>query len=444
MVSGVLFCILLAAGGETPLTLQEALAHAEQANPELLAARERAAAQALRGESTERLRWPRLALRSGWSRTDQPSWVFAHKLDAGEFAEEDFAIERLNAPESLSHLATALAVEAPLDLFGRVGDQAEGQRALGRVAEALAGEFRLEVRARVVETYRRTALARRATEVTERALAGARARESDVEARVAEGTALTADLLRARARRRQREADLAERRGDAAVAVATLARLLGAGPGVVYAPVEFASAPAPLTVDEAALAAEALAARPAVRAAEQRLEAARRSARGEGRALLPDLAAWAQVQDDRNSLGNGQSYAVGAQLRWNAFDPGRGRRKAAAAAEVRAAELESRAATDQVRLEVVIAFRRALAAREQHAAAMGGAEEGREALRVVQERRRAGRATLTDELETEAASLTAELEELRAAAEVTIADAALERATATDDHRSTETQRKQE
>jgi outer membrane protein TolC len=38
-------------------------------------------------------------------------------------------------------------------------------------------------------------------------------------------------------------------------------------------------------------------------------------------------------------------------------------------------------------------------------------------------------ATLTDELETETASLAAELEEVRAAAEVAIADAQLERAT---------------
>jgi len=436
----VLLSLLLVAD-ETPLTLDEALAKVEQANPELLAARERAAAQEMRGEAAGRSRWPRLGLRSGWSRTDQPSWVFANKLDAGEFAEDDFAIERLNAPASLSHLATALAVEAPLDLFGKTGDQAASQRALGLVAEALAGEARLEVRSRVVEAYRRTALARRAIEVTERALAGARARESDVEAGVAEGAALTADLLRARARRRQREADLAERRGDAAVAGAALARLLGAGPGVVFAPVDGTPEPAALTADEADLAAEALAERPAVRAAEQRLEAARRSARGDERASLPDLAAWAQVQDDRNSLSNGgQSYAVGAQLRWNAFDAGRGRRKAAAAADVRAAEQESRAAADQVRLEVVTAFRRALAARERHAAAIGGAEEGREALRVVQERRRAGRATLTDELETEAASLAAELEELRAAAEAAIADASLERATGTNGHKGPETQ----
>ena len=73
------------------------------------------------------LRWPRLAVRSAWSRSDQPSSVFAHKLDAGEFAQEDFAIARLNAPAPVSHLATTLALEAPIDLFGKVGDQAEAR-----------------------------------------------------------------------------------------------------------------------------------------------------------------------------------------------------------------------------------------------------------------------------------------------------------------------------
>jgi outer membrane protein TolC len=81
-----------------------------------------------------------------------------------------------------------------------------------------------------------------------------------------------------------------------------------------------------------------------------------------------------------------------------------------------------------VRLEVGAAFRRAQTARERHAAAAGGAEEGREALRVIQERRQAGIATLTDELETESASLDAELTEIQAAAEAAIADAALARA----------------
>jgi outer membrane protein TolC len=430
----------------TPLTLADALALAEQSNPELQAARERAKAQAERAESAADQRQPRLGLVAGFSNTDNPSYVFAHKLNAGEFTQEDFAIDSLNSPSPLSHLTTTLSLQLPVDLFGRIGDQAAGQRALGRAARAMADEARLETRARIVEAYRRAALASRAVGVTERAVASARAREADAEARVSEGAALQADLLRARARRRQREADLAERRGDAAVAEATLARLLGAAPGARYVAVDEPPTPAPIASDEPRLVAQALAARPAVEAADERLEGARRGSRVEGRQLLPDVVGWGQLQDDRNSFSDGgQSYAVGAQLRWSPFDPGRGRRSAAAEAERRASEHEARAARDQVGLEAASAFRRAAAARERYAAAAGGAEEGREALRVVQERRRAGMATLTDELETETASLAAELDEIRAAAEVAIADAQLERASggglATANHTGTQAQR---
>ena len=139
--------------------------------------------------------------------------------------------------------------------------------------------------------------------------------------------------------------------------------------------------------------------------------------------------AWGQLQDDRNAFSGGErSGAFGVLLRWSVLDATRGKRVTAASAEARAAELAAQAAAGQVRLEVETAWRRAQAARERYAAAAGGAEDGREALRVVQERRQQGLATLTDELETEAASLAAELEELRAAAEIAIADAALLRA----------------
>ena len=95
--------------------------------------------------------------------------------------------------------------------------------------------------------------------------------------------------------------------------------------------------------------------------------------------------------------------------RWTPFDAGRSKREAAALAEQRAAEQDVRAAADQVRLDVALAYRRAVTARERHAAAAAAFEEGREALRVVQERRKAGMATLTDELETETAALGAAL-----------------------------------
>ena len=416
-------------GEDVPVSLAQALDLAAQQNPEILAQQARTDAEAAKAGLVARANWPRLSLATGWSRTDTPSMVFAQRLNAGEFTQDDFAIGRLNDPGALSHLTTTLVADVPVDLFGKVKARVKAQSSNERATRAALDEALQDLRLRVVEAYRRAALVHRVAGVAERALASARAREADIEARVAEGSALGADLLRVRARRRQREADLAERRADAQIAVAMLSRPLGAGPGVSYRPTEMATAPTPLEGDGASWTARALAARPTLRAANERLNGQSWSVRAEGRSNRPDLAAWGQVQDDRSGFtGGNRSGAFGVLLRWSAFDPARGKRVAVASAEARAAELDARAAGDQVRLEVETAWRQAQAARERYAAAVGGGQEGREALRVVQERRQQGMATLTDELETEAASLFAELEELRAASQAAIADAALLRA----------------
>jgi outer membrane protein TolC len=164
-------------------------------------------------------------------------------------------------------------------------------------------------------------------------------------------------------------------------------------------------------------------------AVRRKQDAAAAFAKNERNGLLPDIGAFAQVWDNRIDWDKGsQAWAVGLGVKWTPWDAGRGKREAAATAEQRAAEQDARAAADQIRLEVALAYRRAVAARERHAAASGGLDEGREALRVVQERRKAGLATLTDELETETAALGAALSEIAAAAEVAMADAALSRA----------------
>jgi outer membrane protein len=257
----------------------------------------------------------------------------------------------------------------------------------------------------------------------------AKAREGEIEARVDTGGALQADLLRARARRREREAELAERRGQRRMAQAGLARLLGAPAGVDYVPIDGPPAVAPLEGEEAAWVERALRQRPVLEVARSKTDAASAVVKNERNGLLPDFGVFGQLWDNRIQVDEGkQSWAVGVGLKWTPFDPSRAKREAAATADERAAGLEARAATDQVRLEVAMAYRRAVSTRERHTAASGGSEEGREALRVVQERRKAGIATLTDELETETAALGAALQEIGAAAEVAIADAALRRA----------------
>jgi outer membrane protein len=414
---------------DVPITLAEALALAGQANPELQAASARVDAQAARTESVRRMRRPRLGLSMGWSRMDMPAGVFANKLNAGQFTMADFEIVKINDPGALSHLGTNLSLEMPIDVFGKVGNMATAMAAYGDAASAGTRDAAQEIRLRVTEAYRQAEMASRAVEVTGRVLDVARAREAEIEARVETGSALQADLLRARARRREREADLAERRGQQRMAQAGLARLLGAAAGAGYVPTEGPPAVAPLEGEEAAWIERALRQRPVLEAARRRAAAATSFVKNEKNGLLPDIGVFGQLWDDRIDVDKGnQSWAVGVGIRWAPFDPSRSKREAAATAEQRAAALDEKAASDQVRLEVALAFRRAVSARERHVAAAGGSEEGREALRVVQERRKAGMATLTDELETETAALGAALQEIGAAAEVAIADAALKRA----------------
>ena len=414
---------------ERPVTLAEALALAGEHNPELQAAAARVEAQRSRAESARRARWPRLALSTTWSRTDLPAAVFANKLNAGAFSAADFELRSLNQPGALAHLGSTVQLELPVDLFGQVATSARGLDAEGDAAAAARQDAAQEIRARVVERYRQAETALRAVAVTERALASARAREADIEARVETGGALFAELLRARARRREREADLAARRGERSMAQAALARLLGAPEEVSYVPADAPPDVTPLVGEEPEWVARALAKRPALESARRRRDATAAQVSGEKKGRWPTVGVYALLSDDRVEPGAGaQAWAAGVAVRWTPFDAGRAKRVAAAEAELRAAEQDVRAATDQVRLEVALAYRRAATARERHAAAGGGAEEGREALRVVQERRAAGLATLTDELETESAALTAALTEIAAAAEVAVADAALRRA----------------
>jgi outer membrane protein TolC len=422
--------LLLGAGGPAiaaeprPLSLGDALRLAEEGNPDFAALQGRAEAQDLRRAAATRASWPRLSFAADISRTNSPARVFAEKLARGAFGADDFALPQLNDPDAIGHLGSVLSVEVPVDLAGTVRARVRGEEAGARALTAAVAEARQELRFRVTEAFTRAALAAAARDATGRALDGARAREQTLDARVSEGAALPAERLRARARRRQREADVARARGDELATLAALARMLGTD-GVEYRP---DAPPAGVSEGPDTMASwRARAARASTAVAAERTRAAEWARKGEERAALPVLAGHASAFDDRWSGASRRSYALGATVSWS-FDPARRKRIAAARADERVAALEEKAAAAQVESEIETAWARLAAAREAAAAASGGTEEGREALRVVRERRAAGLATLTDELETEAAAVGAELDELRAHADLALAEAALRRA----------------
>jgi outer membrane protein TolC len=412
-------------GAQEPLSLNAALVRAQTQNPELKAMRERASASMSRGEATRKQTLPRAGVMLTAERTDNAAAAFAHKLNAGEFSSDDFEIARLNAPGALSHLGTSLFVEVPVDIAGRVGLAADGQAAGNRAFAQNIREAEGALRLHVTEAYLGAVLARQEVEATEKALLAAKSREEVTQERLAEGLALQADVLRVRARRRSREADLASKRADFAVAQAMLARLMGSPDGAAFDltdPLDSQSSSDTLDAWKARAEIE----RPALLASQEHRTAAGLALRLEEKASWPELAAQARLMDDRTSFsGGGRSWAISATLRWNVFDATRGKRVAAALADERATAEDERATHDRVRYEVESTYRRLVAAQERLTAARGGAVEGREALRVVQERRTQGLATLTDELETEAAAFAAELEEIGAVRNTVLAAAAL-------------------
>ena len=423
----LLLAIALAAAplGAEEIALPAALELARASNPAFAAARRRAEAAAAEAAAAARsASWPRLALTSGWTATDQPAAVFAQRLDAGTLAARDLALDRLSSPSAYAHLGTALALEVPIDASGKAAAQRRDAEARSRIAAAAAREAELETDLQVSTAWHRALVAAQAVAATERTVAGSLAREGELEARASEGAALHADLLRARTRRRRLEAELAARRGERSTALAALA--LAVGSERPLAPAGAPAVPAPPGeiapwLAAAGSGAAVAAARAAVEAAAARESAERRGAR-------PDLLLSAQLRDDRGPLADGQeSWAGGAMLRWSLFDPQRASRRTAAATARAAAQADLAAALARARFETEAAWHAAAATHERWLAARGGTEEGREALRVVRERRSAGLATLTDELETEAAALAAELDELAAAAEAAIARAALAR-----------------
>ena len=273
------------AAGDVPVSLPQALVLADQRNPEILAQRARVGRHGRPdpGGEAKELAAPVPRRRLVRRPTRRP-WSSPRSSTPASSRQQDFVMDRLNDPGALPHPGTALAAEVPLDVFGKTGARTEVLAAAGGAGEGALDEGRQDLHLRVVEAYRRAAVAQRMAEVAERAVASARAREAEVDARVAEGAALGADLLRVRARRRQREAELAERRADARIALAHPGAHARRRRGDAYRPVDPAPPPPPLEGELAAWTARALRA-PALLArrggarGEPGLVAARRAAR---------------------------------------------------------------------------------------------------------------------------------------------------------------------
>lgn len=303
---------------------------------------------------------------------------------------------RATTTDALS--ATLTAQQLVWD-FGRSGGALRAGRAEARASRATAEETDRsvvrEVRKAYAEARARVALAAIASEVVD-----SRAREAErVAALVEVGSKPGADLAHARSDAAQAKVDLTHAAANVALSRAALARALGLDALGALA-VGDDEAPA-LRGEEGgadALVAGAVEARPALRAARERVRASEETVGSARAAWLPALsvAGAGGALGERPDALDG-TWTVGASLSWSLFDGG------ATAARVRQAEA-SRAAllaqAEVVRQELRLAVDQALAeiagARAARAAAAEAVAAATEDLRLAEARYRTGAGTLLE------------------------------------------------
>ncbi len=416
----------------TPLTLRQAVATALEKNPSLQAAE--AYAQAVeQGIAAARAgRYPRLDFSEGFTRGNNPVYVFGTLLTQRQFTAQNFGLNVLNAPTPLDNFRTAFTAALPLYDAGRTSRRIQDARLEARGARESSARTRQEIIFQVIQAYLNELLAREGVRVAESAAATAKADLDRAQARQQQGLAVPSDVLSMSVQSAQAQEDLIRARNALAVAQAGLDVAMGLpedSPHELEGTLEAGEFEAGTLAERQA---RALQVRPDyLRAAFER-DRAENGVTLARRDFLPRLDLFSSWETDNQTFAarGGNNWAFGATLSLNLFDGGANRaRLAASHARGRQAEAELSQMASTVRLQVREAYLNLDAARQRLEVTRQAAAQAGESLRILQDRYDTGLATMTDLLRAETMRTVAEKNQLNARADYRLAYAALELAT---------------
>ncbi len=414
---------------QTPLTLPEAIARAQAANPDARAA-EVAERQAETRVVQARAGYlPSVEVTESWQRGNQPVFVFSSLLAQRQFAASNFAIGALNRPDPVNNLRLGVTVDqAVFDPATRAGVRAAtiGREVATTAREVVAQDLAVAVTGSYGAVLAAEAAGRAAGAAVETAMADGELARNRRDAGVAtEADVLTIEVFLARARELQIRSA-----ADAVVARARLNQLLGAPLDSAFTLDE---SPAPEALADTglpALEATAIAERADLKLSglqEQLAGAAVDAARA---AFLPRVYAQGGWEANGGAWGSrASSWMAGAVARVNLF---RGFADHARLAEARHAEslraIERDKAETAARLDVRVAVARLEASRAAEAVGRASITQARESHRIVRDRYEGGLTDVVALLGAAEAVQQAEARHAAARVEVTIAAATLSRA----------------
>jgi TolC family type I secretion outer membrane protein len=373
------------------LSLQDAIALAQRANPGLAQSKAQAAAAAARLAQARAGRLPSLTLsgQAGQGTTDLGGFFGFNQAD-------------------VSPRAAALELRQPLFSGGAVSAAVERAREGRDASLAQVGGARALLAVQAAEAYVAVLSAREILTLNE-----AQLRQMDEIARQAEfrfegGETARTDLAQAQARRAAARADLARARGDVARSHAHFVSVVGVEP----AGLEALPAPPPVlgSLDEAL--ATALRTSPALVAAQAQARAADAGVRYAQAERLPSLALTATASSTRDQFFPGyraDGLTVGVQGRWTLFAGGLiNGHVSEARANVRGAQSGLDGVRAQVREAVIGAWADVQTSRALVEAAADQATAAASALDSVRNEVRVGQKPTLDLLDAEREALAAQ------------------------------------
>jgi len=392
-------CFSLALAGQAPepapqnMTLADAVRVALERNPTVQAVV--AYAQAVHEGIAEAkaARLPRLDFSEGFTRGNNPVYVFGGLLTERQFGASDFGLNFLNTPPPLDIFRTQFTAAVPLYDAGQNGGRIKDAKLSAQSAGETGECTRQEVIFKVVKAYTDELLARQNARVAEAEVKSAQSDLHRAEARQEEGQAVPSDLLSAQVQLAQAQEDLLQAQNAVDLAHAALNVAMGLSED---AATTVASQLGESTFEAGALADRqqlALTNRPDLREAGLGVERAANGSHMARADFLPKVNAFGSWEEDNQTFltRGGNNWTAGVALTFNVFDGGADRARLAAA---RYRQTQAQAQLAQMAADVKLQVREAylnLATAQQRVEVSRHAQsEAEESLRIVQNRYEAG------------------------------------------------------
>ncbi len=392
------------------LTLDQAVRQALQSNPLIRAtAAGKDAAAAGVGEAKSG-RLPVLAFSETYTNSNNPVYVFGSLLEQGRFTEDNFALDSLNNPPSISNFRTAFNLRLPVFNRFQISAGIEEARLREEQVDTDISWTEQQIRFQVIQAFYGILVAVERRKVAEDAVKTAESEVASIRDRFDQGMVVQSDLLAMEVQLAEFRQQLVQAGGEEQTARAALNTVV-ARPVSSYIDISGSLEERDFDVSsQQELIKQALQQRPDYQKMELEVDRLGQSLRKSKGQWWPDLNVFAQLGHSSQNLRNGSGdFAVGARLTFKILDFARDDKIQQAVAASQGAKAQEELKANQISFEVVEAFQAFRSSSERLRVATASVDQAAEALRIIEDRHSVGLTTITEVLRAQNAVLRARL-----------------------------------